>query len=363
MKKIIISLFLLAFSFLAFSQVPQSFSYQAIARDASGTGIANQNIGLRISILQGSITGTSVYSEIHTALTDANGILNLAIGAGTPAAGTFSVIEWGTGSYFVQVEMDVTGGTNYILMGTSQLLSVPYALYSGGVNISKNNRPMDLFIGDDGVVYAKPKIVFEKPFGQTPSVTDASGNTYGTVKIGTQVWMTENLRTTTYNDGTQIPSVVNGTDWVNLTTPAMCTYNNTVNADTINMFGRIYNGYAIQTNKLCPTGWHVPTKSEFEVFMNYLGAVGGARIRSDLHWSSNLYTINDAGFDAYEAGIRGYYGPGYFGIGGAIWWSSTLATEIDINRVHALTLDSGSYSLYIGNGFFTSGLSVRCLKN
>lgn len=362
--KILLSGFLiLALSVFSFGQAPQSFSYQAIARDASGNGISNQNIGLRISILQNSITGTSVYTETHTALTDANGVLNLAIGTGTVTTGTFSSINWGEGTYFVKIEMDVTGGTNYVLMGTSQLLSVPYALYAGGVNLSKNNRLQELYIGDDGIVYSKPKIVVEKPYSLTPTVTDASGNTYGTVKIGTQVWMTENLRTTKYNDGTQIPNVISATDWINLTTPGMCTYNNTVNTDTIMLFGRLYNGYAVQTNKLCPTGWHMPTKTEFEVFITYLGAVGAARIRSDLHWSSNFYTINDAGFDAYEAGYRGFYGPGEFGLVGTTFWSSTLAPEIDNNRIYALPINSGSYTPYIGNGYFTSGLSVRCLKD
>src|SRR6187431_700093 len=144
MKILLSSFLLLVLSFLSFSQAPQSFSYQAIARDVAGNGIANQNIGLRISILQGSITGTSVYTETHTVLTDANGVLNLAIGTGAVTAGTFSSINWGEGTYFVKIEMDVTGGTNYVLMGTSQLLSVPYALYAGGVNLSKNNRLQEL---------------------------------------------------------------------------------------------------------------------------------------------------------------------------------------------------------------------------
>lgn len=366
MKKLLAGAFFIALSFFAFAQVPQSFSYQAIARNASGTGIANQNIGLRISILQGSVTGTSVYTETHTALTDANGILNIAIGAGSPSAGTFSAIQWGTGTYFVQIEMDVTGGTSYVLMGTSQLLSVPYALYAGGVKLSKNNQAMDLFIGDDGSVYAKAKIAVEKPYAQTPTVTDIDGNLYSTVKIGTQVWMAENLRTTKYNDGTTIPYVAGATDWSNLTSPGRCAFNNTTDVDSIKTFGLIYNGYAVQTNKLCPIGWHIPTKAELEIFMAYLGPLGGFRLKSNLHWKTNYNTINDAGFDAYEAGYRSYYSPSQFGWNDASWWSSTTDPLYPSN-MHGLRVSGNtmpvSSSLGMPNLPSIFGTAARCIKN
>jgi uncharacterized protein (TIGR02145 family) len=367
MKLLLTSLFLLALSFLTFAQIPQSFSYQAIARDASGNGIANQNIGLRISILQGSITGTSVYTETHVAPTDANGILNLAIGAGTPAAGTFAGIDWSTGTYFVKVEMDITGGNNYVLMGASQLLSVPYALYAGGVKLNKNNQPMDLYIGDDGGVYGKVKIVVEKPYSLAPTVTDIDGNVYSTVKIGTQVWMAENLRTTKYNDGTTIPYVTDATDWSNLTTPGRCAFNNnTTDTDSIKTFGLLYNGFAVQTNKLCPVGWHIPTKADLEIFMAYLGPLGGYRLKSDQHWSTDYNTINDAGFDAYEAGSRGYYYPSRFTWGDPSWWSSTLS-PLSPNTMYSLQLSGNvtpvSSSLIIPNSPAVLGIPARCIKN
>ncbi|OYU82890.1 MAG: hypothetical protein CFE24_13740 [Flavobacterium sp. BFFFF2] len=105
-------------------------SYQSVVRNAANQILANQSIGVKISILEGSITGTVVYSETHTTTTNANGLFSLETGGGTPLSGTFSGINWGNGSHYIKSEIDVTGGTNYALSGTMELLSVPYALYA-----------------------------------------------------------------------------------------------------------------------------------------------------------------------------------------------------------------------------------------
>jgi hypothetical protein len=130
MKKLIFSLSLMLLAISIFAQVPEAFKYQAIARDLSGNVIANQNISLRINILQGSSTGTSVYCETHSVTSNGMGLMNLEIGNGTYVSGSFSGITWGTSTYYIKIEMDATGGTSYVPMGTSQLLSVPYALYA-----------------------------------------------------------------------------------------------------------------------------------------------------------------------------------------------------------------------------------------
>jgi hypothetical protein len=131
MKKIslIFALFA-AITFTTQAQAPQAFKYQAVARDNMGNTLANQTVSFRISILQGSSSGTSVYSESHTTTTNPYGLANLNIGAGTVISGTFAAISWGTNNYFIKVEMDPAGGSAYALMGTTQLLSVPYALYA-----------------------------------------------------------------------------------------------------------------------------------------------------------------------------------------------------------------------------------------
>lgn len=128
MKRTIL-LTILALSLTAvFAQTPQAFKYQAVARNAAGQLISNQSVNVQISVLQGSVGGTSVYSETHTAVTNDFGLVNLEIGNGTLVGGSFATIDWAGNSHFVQVEMDETGGTTYQLIGTFQLLSVPYAM-------------------------------------------------------------------------------------------------------------------------------------------------------------------------------------------------------------------------------------------
>jgi trimeric autotransporter adhesin len=119
----------------AVAQSPQKMSYQCVVRNSSGELVTNQTVGIKISILQASATGTVVFSETYNPnpQTNANGLVSLEIGGGTPASGTFSSINWASGLYFLKTETDPTGGTNYTITGTSQLLSVPYALHAKSV--------------------------------------------------------------------------------------------------------------------------------------------------------------------------------------------------------------------------------------
>jgi hypothetical protein len=126
-------LILLSFSFCllsSYAQSPQAFKYQTVVRNSSNQIIPNQAVSLRISILQTSPTGTAVYVETHAATTNILGLVNLEIGNGTLVSGNFSSIGWGSNTYYVKIELDPAGGTAYQNMGTSQLLSVPYALYA-----------------------------------------------------------------------------------------------------------------------------------------------------------------------------------------------------------------------------------------
>jgi hypothetical protein len=126
--------FFLVFSiFLALNvvaQVPQGINYQAVIRNTNGTTVNNSNVGIRMNILQGSAAGIVVYSETFAETTSNIGLVNFVIGQGTPLSGTFSAINWGAGPYFLEVEADATGGTNYTVIGTQQMMSVPYALYA-----------------------------------------------------------------------------------------------------------------------------------------------------------------------------------------------------------------------------------------
>jgi hypothetical protein len=139
MKTFIPLFFTLFLGVAVFAQAPQSFRYQAVARDNSGNILANELVSFRISILSGSISGSAVYSETHTGLsTNTFGLVELQIGKGTPVTGTFSAINWGNNSYFVKVEMDPAGGSAFQTLSTSQLLSVPYALHAKTVETGDN---------------------------------------------------------------------------------------------------------------------------------------------------------------------------------------------------------------------------------
>ena len=153
MKKFILAITALIIGATSFAQAPNQFKYQAVARNSSGDVLSNQSVGFEISILQNSTSGTSVYTETHAVTTNQHGLANLTIGAGAVVSGKFSTINWSATIYFIQVKMDAAGGTAYVLMGSSQLLSVPYALnakVADAVDWSDiSNVPADIADGDD----------------------------------------------------------------------------------------------------------------------------------------------------------------------------------------------------------------------
>lgn len=130
MKNILLILTTLLISSTIFAQAPNEMSYQTVIRNSSNALVTSQGVGIQISILQGSSTGSAVYVERHFPNTNANGLASFEIGTGNVMSGTFASINWGTGTYFIKTETDPNGGSNYTITGTSQLLSVPYALHS-----------------------------------------------------------------------------------------------------------------------------------------------------------------------------------------------------------------------------------------
>ncbi len=139
MKRFIYTLALSLLPVLVAAQVPAMFNYQGAARDNTGAVLANQTIGIRILIREDSPSGTIVYSETHSPVTNDFGIFNLQIGAGNVISGDMQTIDWGANNYFFEVEMDASGGSNYQSMGASQLVAVPYAMYARNVENDKVN--------------------------------------------------------------------------------------------------------------------------------------------------------------------------------------------------------------------------------
>ena len=166
MKKIaLLSLMTIVFIGDLVSQAPNLMSYQAVIWDASGNLVSEKTVSIKTSILQGSVTGTSVYSETHKVQTNINGLVSLMIGGGTSAAGKISDINWGSGSYFLKTETDPTGSNSYTITGITQLVSVPYSFFSGKTETIKTIKP-----GIKGQVLTFEKDGNMRWFGDYPTI-------------------------------------------------------------------------------------------------------------------------------------------------------------------------------------------------
>ncbi len=192
------------------------------------------------------------------------------------------------------------------------------------------------------------------------SIYDSEGNKYRTIGIGTQTWMAENLKSTKLNDGTEIPFVADGTAWANLTTPGYCWFN----SDSVG-YGALYNWYTVNTGKLCPEGWHVPSDDEWTTLTDYLGGISDAggmlKETGTSHWlSPNTGATNATGFTGLPAGYRNYAG-GFNNIGHyGFWWSTTEWTS---SSAWYRDVYYGYNSVDRSNSTKNSGITVRCIKN
>jgi hypothetical protein len=171
-KKLILSLVaVIAISVKSFGQAPEGFKYQAVVRDANNIILNNENVGVRMTIQQGSIGGTMVYRETFATTTTANGLVNLEIGNGSVVSGNFTTIDWGNGPYFIETAVDVTGGTTYQVMGTSQLMSVPYALHAKTAESVTNDQVDDADADPSNEFNTGATLT-----GTTLSISDAGGS-------------------------------------------------------------------------------------------------------------------------------------------------------------------------------------------
>ena len=210
--------------------------------------------------------------------------------------------------------------------------------------------------------------------GDTGTLTDKAGNTYNIVKIGDQWWMADNFKSTKFNDGTDIPFVTENSEWVNLETPAYCWYENDESAYA-NRYGVLYNWYVINSSKLCPDGWHVPTKEEWSELSDYAcfnGEYGasGSYIASTSGWKSSndmgdvgsdQASNNESGFNGKPAGYRS--NSGYFDYEGehAYWWTLSETN----NSTYAYRKSIGYYGPYIDESYVSKkiGYSLRLVRD
>lgn len=159
MKKPFPFIMMAILTFSVFAQAPHKIGYQAVIRNSSGQLIVSHLVGMKISILQGSATGTPVYVETQTPGTNANGLAIVEIGGGTVVSGTFEGIDWSSGTYFIKTEADPAGGTTYSITGTSQILSVPYALHSVTAENAGTKSYVDAIFNDLRGVMSGNKVI------------------------------------------------------------------------------------------------------------------------------------------------------------------------------------------------------------
>jgi uncharacterized protein (TIGR02145 family) len=195
------------------------------------------------------------------------------------------------------------------------------------------------------------------------SVSDNDGNSYDVIRIGSQVWMAENLKTTQLNDGSDIELAENATEWGNLTSVGYCWYSNNISYK--NVYGALYNWYAVSSGKLCPVGWRVSTNDDWEILTNYLGgyspAGGKLKETGTAHWNSpNTGATNEYDFTALPGGWRTNTGTFQYIRSIGYWWTSTIGSPPDVYYRH-IQNDNDKVFMYYKNEKY--GMSVRCVKN
>lgn len=270
------------------------------------------------------------------------------------------------------------GNDQTILIGASVSLTASggatYIWSTGASSASINVNPTTTTIYTVTVTNAigctaSDNVVVFVNTSQSYTIFDIDGNGYDTIRIGNQTWLKQNLRTTKYNDGTSIPNVTNNTEWSNLTTGAYSIYpfasipGLTSENEVLNTYGALYNWYAVQTNKLCPTGYIVPSDANWTELSQYLGGLNytGGKLKSTTLWQSpNTGATNETNFTALPSGYRlnnGTFGDiNYVGD----WWSATQSNSSTAWFRNVIYISS---SLSSNTAYKTSGYSVRCLKD
>jgi uncharacterized protein (TIGR02145 family) len=366
----------------SYGQPPQRIPYQAIARDASGNTVVNQNIGLRFSIHNLSSTGPIIWQEEQAVLSNALGVIITKLGL----TNDLDSIDWVHDNKYLEVEMDISGGTNYLDMGTEQMESVPYALMAGkagngvssvsstGDTLYLENGSFIIIPGISSANHPNPGIVSNHSCGaqniHNPdltygTMTDQEGNVYKSIIIGTQEWMAENLKTRYYGNGEVIPSAAN-----------CCSHYYDFDESYSCPHGMTYSWYVCtDSRQLCPVGWHVPSDAEWTILTDFLGGneIAGGRMKSigNLTDSSGFWlspnggASNSSGFSALPSGAFSHNMNGGFmeflsmNNNGYYWSSTSINAESSYYRV--LTYNSES----IIRNYYSklSEYSVRCVRD
>ncbi len=396
MKSLIVTLFVIIAGMPCLAQSTSSIPYQAVVRNVDGSILSNTSLVITFKIHNATSNGNVVFEETHNTTSNAQGLINLNLGAGTTVTGTFSSINWGGGAKFLNVFMNADNGI--VDLGTQQMMSVPYALYAEDVNVRVSPMGDTLFVGSQfsivpGVSAANPQsmsglgavVLSDNTTCQTLyiSVNGCNGQDsllyndtyYDLVDINGQCWFAENLATANYNDGTTIPNVTGFTAWGALSTPAYCWYNNNISYKSV--YGGLYNYFAVQTGNLCPTGWHVASDCDWMYLENSLGLSPvdqstsgwrgaalplGGKLKNNAWTSPNLGASNSSGFSALPGGFRMGTSSGTFSgiVNYGFWWTSS---NNNTNTAWHRGMGYNEFGLDRDILIKKYGASVRCIKD
>ncbi len=269
---------------------------------------------------------------------------------------TIVAFEYGTttsyGRTIVPAKSPVSRNNDTVTVNLTGL--VPLTLYHYRIKATN----------DLGTVYSNDLTFTTEITGITGTVSDFEGNSYKTIGIGYQQWMTENLRSVKYNSGTAIPPVKNDSIWAQLSGPGYCWYAKDSLASYMT-YGALYNWYAVKNGQLCPSGWHVPSNDDITKLVDYLGGAGdaGGKLKETgtSHWNSpNTGATNKYGFTALAGGKRLADGIFDFVKVEANWWSSTEYSTLNGSNLTILFNYTNSFQAYSNK---KTGMSVRCVKD
>jgi uncharacterized protein (TIGR02145 family) len=352
------------------AQAPEKMSYQAVVRDGSNNLVSSRAVGIKISILQGSSSGTTVYVETQTPTSNSNGLVSLEIGAGTVVSGIFATINWANGPYFIKTETDPTGGTSYSITGTNQLLSVPYALHAKTAEyLANGTTPGEMQYWDGSAWVAVAPTSNDgatlQMIGGIPTWTGGTPPPPNVTNPTTnKIWMDRNLgasRVATSSTDTDAYGDLyqwgRGTDGHQIrtsgTTSTLSSSDNPGHGNFIinsssdwrnPQNDNLWQGVS-GTNNPCPSGYRLPTEAEWVAerasWSNH-GAAGalasplkltmaGERLRTD----GSLFHVDHIG----------------------VYWSSSVSGTSS----HILFFNS--VLSYMNTSNRASGYSVRCLKD
>jgi uncharacterized protein (TIGR02145 family) len=307
----------------------------------SVTPTVNTNSALYIGQNWGTLTGS---------VNAAGGTFRVSFQWDTSTAyrnNSISDPDTATGSSYTTVNSNLTGlrpGTVYYYRALAVTSSD--TTYGDDETFTTTNPGKSTISFNPGVTYG--------------SLTDIDNNIYKTIVIGTQTWMAENLKTTRFNDGTNIPFITSGLAWADLSTAGYSWYNN----DSV-VYGALYNWHAAAISNLCPAGWHVPGDADWTILTNYLGgeSIAGEKLKESgtTHWlTTQSGATNEAGFTALPGGYR--FAEGSYGNirKYGFWWSSTESSSA---AAYCIDISNAFSNTYMTTSVKNSGFSVRCVKD